>query len=330
MRRCLTALAAVAGGSTIAFAAAGFAAPDAAPKLSWPLACELGRTCFIQRYVDRDPGPGAKDYTCGSDTQDEHGGTDIRLRDLADQRRGVAVLAAAAGRVSRLRDGVPDVSVRERGLAAVKGAECGNAVVIDHGGGWETQYCHLANGSISVRPGQQVQAGAPIGRVGLSGETEFPHLHLSVRHGSQGVDPFAPDPGAGGSCGSGASLWRATPPYLARTVINSGFATRSLTLPDIEAGDIAPPTAAAPVVAAYARIINLKPGDVVSLALTGPGGVTAGPLVEQPLLRPEAVRFILAGKRRPQGGWPKGRYRADLRIENGGKAVLMQSFEVLI
>ena len=27
-----------------------------APKLSLPIACELGKTCFVQSYVDIDPG----------------------------------------------------------------------------------------------------------------------------------------------------------------------------------------------------------------------------------------------------------------------------------
>ena len=323
MRRLLIATAVCGLGLALTAAAP---APSDAPKLSWPLACELGKTCFIQRYVDRDPGPGARDYTCGSDTQDKHGGTDIRLRDMADQRRGVDVLAAAPGRVSRLRDGEPDVSVRERGLAAVKGTECGNGVVVDHGGGWETQYCHMAKGSIVVRPGQEVAAGAPLGRVGLSGETEFPHLHISVRHGGQGVDPFAPEPGSGGTCGGGVSLWRRTPPYLARTVINTGFSTRVLTMADIEQGDIAAPTGEAPVIAAYARAINLKPGDTVSLTLLGPGGVVLAPAKQPAASTPEAMRFVLAGKRRPAGGWPHGVYRGVLRVENAGAPVLEDSF----
>ena len=301
-----------------------------APRLAWPLACELGRTCFIQRYVDRDAGPGARDYTCGTETQDKHNGTDIRLRDMADERKGVDVLAAADGRVARLRDGEPDISVRERGLAAVKGTECGNGVVIDHGSGWETQYCHLAKGSILVRPGQTLKAGQPIGRVGLSGETEFPHMHLTVRHAGQVVDPFAPESGAGASCGAGASLWRATPPYRAREVINTGFSDKALTMADIEAGGVAAPSRDAPLLAAYARTIDLKPGDVVSLTLYGPGGAVLAPAREPPLSGAQAQQYVLAGRRRPAGGWPRGVYRAVLRVENAGRPVLSRGFETTL
>ena len=327
MRRRLIAAAAALAALPLLAAAAPAPSPSpsqgqsqGAPTLDFPLACELGRTCFVQRYLDRDPGPGAFDYTCGSDTQNDHNGTDIRLRDYADMRRGVDVLAMAPGRVARLRDGEPDVSVRTRGLQNLDGKNCGNAVVIAHGDGWESQYCHMAKGSIRVKAGETVRAGEPIGRVGLSGETEFPHLHISLSHAGQPVDPFAPGPGAPAAtgvkrCSSGASLWRHTPPYLTRVVVNAGFADRALDMAAIEAGDIAPPTASAPILAAYARLIDLKAGDRLSLTLIGPNGQVLAPAVQPPLAQPEQLRFILAGKRRPPGGWPPGVYRAVLKVE---------------
>ncbi len=327
MRR-LAIPAAVAAALPLLAAAAG--PLDGAPRLDWPLDCELGRTCVIQRYTDRDPGPGARDYTCGSNTQDGHAGTDIRLRDLADMRHGVDVLAMAPGRVSRLRDGEPDVSVRERGMAALDGKNCGNAVVIDHGGGWESQYCHMARGSIRVKVGQPVRAGEPIGRVGLSGETEFPHLHVSLSHDHAGVDPFAPLPGQGGTCGAGASLWRKLPPYLTRQVLNTGWSDRTLDMAAIEAGDVARPGAQAPILAAYARVVDLKPGDQLKLTLFAPDGRALAPAVQPPIAGPEAQRFILAGKRRPPEGWPRGAYRAVLQVENGGRAIATRAWEITL
>jgi murein DD-endopeptidase MepM/ murein hydrolase activator NlpD len=201
----LATLAAVAAFAPVLTRAAG-----EGPKLAFPLACQSGQTCEIQHYVDRDPGPGVLDYRCGHRTYDKHGGVDIRILDMAAQQRGVDVLAAAPGKVARLRDGVPDVSVRTRGLGAVSGQECGNGVVIDHGDGWETQYCHLAQGSVKVKVGDTVKAGTPIGRVGLSGQTEFPHLHITVRHNGQMVDPFAPNVAMGTCAAPGHSMW--TPP----------------------------------------------------------------------------------------------------------------------
>ena len=67
------------------------------PVFSLPLACTLGQTCEVQHYVDRDPGPGVRDYRCGPQSYQGHDGIDFRLPDMAAQRRGVDVLAAAAG-----------------------------------------------------------------------------------------------------------------------------------------------------------------------------------------------------------------------------------------
>ena len=37
--------------------------PPLGPELVLPVDCVLGATCEIQNYVDRDPGPGARDYS---------------------------------------------------------------------------------------------------------------------------------------------------------------------------------------------------------------------------------------------------------------------------
>jgi murein DD-endopeptidase MepM/ murein hydrolase activator NlpD len=104
---------------------------------------------------------------------------------------------------------VEDISVKAKGKESVQGTECGNAVVIGHEGGLETQYCHMARGSVAVRPGDTVKAGQRIGRIGLSGLTEYPHLHFTVRLNGKVVDPFAPE--EGGACGTGATFGRRPP-----------------------------------------------------------------------------------------------------------------------
>jgi hypothetical protein len=143
-------------------------AQNTAVTLALPIACELGRTCEIQNYVDRDKGPAATDYLCGSVSYNDHSGVDFRILDMVAQRRGVSVLAAASGKVTAIRDGVADVSVRDIDRATIAGRECGNGVVIDHGGGLTTQYCHMAKGSIAVASGMQVSSGAVLGRVGFA------------------------------------------------------------------------------------------------------------------------------------------------------------------
>lgn len=252
-------------------------APALGLELRIPIACEVGRSCEIQNYVDRDPGSGAQDYTCGTTTYDKHNGVDFRVPTLTSQRSGVSVLAAADGRVVRGRDGVEDVSVRDKGPASVAGQECGNGVVIDHGDGWETQYCHMAKDSLRVRPGDQVKAGDPIGSVGLSGLTEYPHLHFTVRRNKKVIDPFAV---GSETCGPGQSLWapsaQAVLSYRTRVVLNTGFSAAPVTNKMIEEGELdqTSPSSQSPVLVAYVRVINAKAGDVQKLVLRGRTGTS--------------------------------------------------------
>src|SRR5258708_27524684 len=263
-------------GLTLALAPLGVRAASEGPKFALPLACEIGRSCEVQHYVDRDPGPGALDYRCGHRTYQGHNGVDIRLLDMTAERAGVDVLAAAAGRVARLRDGVQDISIRTPGAPSVAGQECGNGVVVDHGDGWETQYCHVARGSVRVKVGDTVAAGQPLARVGLSGDTEFPHLHFTVRHAGPVVDPFAPDMTNPTVCrAQQTTLWPASHlrqlAYKAGAVLNRGFASRAGTLGTGEARGPAGPRHTTPPVA-HPRLIGLEAGDSVELAMTGPRG----------------------------------------------------------
>ena len=176
-------------------------APAVAFELALPLDCTVGETCAVQHYVDRDPGGDTRDYMCGHQTYDGHDGIDIRIPDLKAMADGVDVLAAADGTVVATRDGMADRNVAETGVDAVKDVECGNGVLVAHDGGWQTQYCHMKKGSIRVAKGDAVVAGTPLGEVGLSGMTEFPHVHFTVRHGDTEVDPFALAPsGTAASC----------------------------------------------------------------------------------------------------------------------------------
>ena len=117
--------------------AANFATAHAQtpPQFGLPIDCEIGPTCFIQKYVDLRKGKDYADYRCGSLSNDKHTGTDFRLVNHSVMADGVAVLAAADGIVRNIRDGMPDVDARLVGRATVLDRGLGNTVIVDHGGG---------------------------------------------------------------------------------------------------------------------------------------------------------------------------------------------------
>ena len=309
------------------------AQPQAPFTLEVPLACRFGETCFIQQYFDHDPGPGAKDYRCGPMVYDGHDGVDLRVPTMAEQQRGVEVLAAASGVVRGMRDGMNDVSVRVAGEDSVKGRECGNGVAITHPGGWETQYCHMAKGSVRVKIGQVVTTGTVLGLVGMSGNAEFPHLHLAVSHNQVKIDPFAWDstPGACGS--SGHSLWSkdaaSALAYHSPDVVNVGFAPGQVSMDDVESGRAAEehPTADSPMILAYVRAIGMRSGDVQLLTLRGPGGVVLARGETPPLDGNKAQLIYFAGKRRTTLAWPAGEYEAQYEVRRDGATALIKRFD---
>ncbi|MBX9616728.1 MAG: M23 family metallopeptidase, partial [Caulobacteraceae bacterium] len=315
------------------------AAQDGA-GLRLPIACTPGHDCAVQNHVDHDPGPAVRDYRCGSRTYQDHNGTDFRLPDQAAADRGVDVLAAAPGVVLRIRDGVPDQSVRVRGAAAVEGTECGNGLVIDHGNGLTTQYCHLASGSLAVQPGQTVAAGTVVGRVGLSGQTEYPHLHFTVRREATVIDPFQPGPArdcpAGGPSAPGtalpASLWTpeaaALMPYRPREVLNAGFTASAVTMEAIEAGGLAPAARGGPVLIAFVRALGLQAGDVEELVVTGPDGRVWSEVRGQRLTGDRAQQMVFTGRRLRTEAWPGGAWTARYRVRAGDAVVLEHRIDI--
>lgn len=93
---------------------------------------------------------------------------------------GDGVVVEAAGEVPdntkehRFR---PDLEAVKKNLHVI----FGNYVVLDHGNGEFSVFAHMKQGSVSVKAGDRVQQGQPIGAMGMSGDAFTVHLHYQLQ-----------------------------------------------------------------------------------------------------------------------------------------------------
>ena len=308
------------------------AAAQDEPRFDSPVACPAEFGCIVRSFVDLDAGPEARDQNCGPLTYDGHKGIDIRVPDSNTLMRGVKVLAAAPGIVAGTRDEMDDISVRLIDPSTIKDRAGGNIVVIDHGNGWSTFYWHLRRGSIRVKKGERVEAAQPLGLIGLSGDTEFLHLHFEIRRGDVRFDPYS-GLALGSGCGKADhALWTdaalALLPYRTEAPFDAGFATGPVDFAKARAGAYAADSLRTdiPALVFWAEALGARSGDEETIRLVRPDGATLVDATET-LADTNVQRSRFAGVKRPAAAWAAGVYRGEYRItrtENGGTRTVVE------
>lgn len=292
------------------------------PRFSFPVACQVGETCWVLQYFDHDGGPGWADYGCGQRSYNGHTGTDIAIRDLAQMTLGVAVLAAADGVVAATRDGLPDRKPADPRDPELNKIGCGNAVVLDHGGGWRTAYCHLRQGSVLVRHGDAVKRGQPLGKVGLSGLAEFPHVEFNVLKDGKTLDPFTGSSAQQAACGGMGpeALWdESARPQVAYQPVDVRLLTFLSAKPDdaaVFAGVIplTQLTAGQRPLFVTVQLIGVRTGDTLQVRIDGPDGVVRQQRLDFSKTQIQVTATLPLG----EGPWRVGRYTANVTVERGG------------
>lgn len=299
-------------------------------EFGWPVGCDVGKNCWIARYPDRYTSDEATDYRCNFRTQNGHDATDIIIGDISAIAKNIPVLAAADGVVSNVRDGLEDKILDPKDEDKISHVGCGNAVIIHHADGFQTHYCHMKKGSVKVEQGQAVQKGEPIGAVGLSGLTEFPHLHFMVRRkhetGLVSYDPFDSKP-LTAACNAnieGQSLWQQAIDYqetaLLPPLITDRRATRT-TMWQAQPEDL---KSSMRVMYFQARGFHTKEGDTWTLQLTAPDGSVFRDRSDAQYRSQQRVTIVLAVTR-PSAGFAPGLWQATTSLSRGGTLLASQT-----
>ncbi len=294
-------------------------------QLAIPIDCTLGKDCFIMHYVDRLPSPEVLDFACGTLTYAGHNGTDFAIRDETAMKAGVAVKASAPGQVLRVRDGVPDQRVVDQTtIQSVKGIECGNGAVIDHGNGWQTQYCHMRRGSVVVQPGTLVEKGTVLGMIGESGLASFPHVHLTVTYQGKNVDPFVGPTDQPGCHVAPQPIWENPIPYVPTGLVRAGFASEEPNMDRIWQGDFSLTTLpiSSKLLIFWVQPYGVKQGDQEEFRLIDPNGQEIAKS-SQPIPSTTRIWLRYIGKiNRPQRPLIPGIWRGEYRLVRGTQVLI--------
>jgi len=139
----------------------------------WPQGGVLGQDLTLVNSVDLDPAAGATlDPWCGHRTYDGHTGEDVIVRSFREVMIGVPVFSLTDGTIFEVQDGQYDFRF------GPTQSTFDNHLIVATPGGRYFVYGHLRHG-LHWRKGQTVHAGQQIAWSASSGNSAWPHLHLT-------------------------------------------------------------------------------------------------------------------------------------------------------
>ena len=309
-------------------------------KLSMPLRCNYGDDCFIQNYVDLKTTSQYQDYNCGILTYNNHKGTDFRLVDYKGLVKGVEVLAVADGTVKAVRNDEADFIYIKNNYSGVTGKECGNGIILQHNDGYSTQYCHLSKNSIVVSEGQKLKSGDKIGYVGMSGETEFPHLHITIRQNDKIIDPFTGlEPNKIYTCSdknTSNSLWDSNTlknlKYIETAILNFYLTENTPSQLEAQAGNFREDTIKqdAENIIFWTEIVGVNKNDEITFELINSSQQTVFSSTQKVPKR-YAVYFSYVGKKISKNDdFSPGKYKEKISLKRNKKIILTKVKDITL
>jgi murein DD-endopeptidase len=305
------------------------------PQFAFPVDCELGKTCWTVNYVDTDSHPkSARDFTCASKTYEGHKGTDFGLRSRIEMNNGVNVLAARDGKVLRMRDGEDDTPKTEEEYQTIRNQnkDCGNGVIIDHGNGLQSYYCHLKKDSITVAIGDEVKKGDAIAQVGQSGFAEFPHLHFTVIWEGGQIDPFTGNLKDDGCGKVKDNLWEDDLAYEPYAIFDGGF---SNSVPDFKAiaqGQIHPKSlsGSGDAFVYWVGFYQAVKNDRITLKIYAPDGQVIAERAETLAKSRKRPSYFYTGRKLKERTLPSGIYTGSITYERKGHPAKTVTHTVMV
>ena len=173
-----------------------------------------------------------------------------------------------------------------------------------------------------------MRRGQRLGDVGYSGHAQFSHLHFSVRHNGETIDPFSgrrEDAVCDAHSEPTESFWDKSAAkvlgYQSGQVFAVSFSDAVPVLDALERDHVgAKPHGKSGQLILFARFLNLRGGDRIRLAIGGPAGFHVERMSE-PLQRHKATYLAYVGKRRTLPSWPPGQYEGHAQVLRGGTVI---------